>query len=55
MLNAILQNRSPAQRVRAAVPLGELVRAGGAAGGEGLFTRDDYIIYLLNKYCQAQA
>ena len=55
VLNAFLQNRSPAQRVRAAVPLGELVRAGGDAGGEGLFTRDDYIIYLLNKYCQAQA
>lgn len=55
VLNAFLENLPLAQRVRAMVPLGELVRAGGDSRGEGLFSRDDYIVYLLNKYCQAQA
>ena len=34
------------------VPLSHLVKTCGTRDGMGMFTRDDYIIYLLNKYCR---
>ena len=54
ILDAFLQNRSPAQRARKTVPLGEMVCACGNPRGEGLFTRWDYTVYLLNRYCREQ-
>lgn len=42
---------SPAQRVRATVPLSTIARFGDPSS-ERLFDRDDYITYLLNRYCR---
>lgn len=45
-------NGSIAQNVRASIPLAELARANGSPTSERLFGRDDYITYLLNRYCR---
>lgn len=45
------ENRTLAQRTRLTVPLAELVRFGDPDSGR-LFSRGDYILYLLNNYCR---
>ncbi|MDR1465369.1 MAG: radical SAM protein [Oscillospiraceae bacterium] len=46
------EERSPAQRARRTVPLGQMVRAGGDPESQRLFGEGDYCDYLLNKYCE---
>ena len=50
VLQNYAENKSPAQHVRQTVPLGEIVRAVGDPSGRRLFTKNDYIEYILNKY-----
>jgi len=45
------ENRSKAQSARLNVPISEMAKACGDPDSGRLFTRDDYIAYLLNKYC----
>ena len=42
---------SPAQQARIGIPLGDMVRACGDPSSQRLFTRSDYIDYILNAYC----
>lgn len=53
---AVLENyrgsRSMAQHIRRTVPLGEIVRSQGSAESRRLFSRGDYIEFLLNRYCR---
>ena len=53
---AVLENyaesRSAAQHTRLTVPLCEIVKARGDRGGRGLFSREDYIELMLNRYCR---
>lgn len=55
---AVLENyknsRSIAQYTRLTVPLCELVKAKGDPQSQRLFTRGDYIFYLLNTYCRTR-
>ena len=55
ILSNLAEDRSPAQHIRAAVPLSELAKACGDPNSKRLFDRDDYIEYLLNRYCQREA
>lgn len=55
ILSNLANDRSPAQQIRATVPLMELVKACGDPASRRLFGRDDYIEYLLNRYCQRKA
>lgn len=54
---AVLENyrgsTSAAQQIRRTVPLGEIVRAQGSRESQRLFSRGDYIEFLLNRYCRA--
>ncbi|RKJ40704.1 radical SAM protein [Acutalibacter sp. 1XD8-33] len=52
ILRRLAADESPAQRVRATVPLRELARACGSLESRRLFGRGDYIEYLLNRYCE---
>ena len=52
VLENFLLNRSPAQHVRLTVPLREIARACGDPSSQVLFTRGDYVIFLLNRYCR---
>lgn len=52
ILTALAEDRSPAQKARAGVPLAELVRAVGDPSSQRLFGRGDYIEFLLNAYCK---
>ena len=51
ILRRLAADESPAQRVRASVPVSELVRARGDPESRRLFGRGDYLEYLLNQYC----
>ena len=55
---AILQgysdSKSAAQHTRLTVPLGDIVKAGGDQTSRRLFSRDDYITLLLNRYCKSR-
>lgn len=55
ILEALRNNESPAQRVRAEVPVSELASAFGDPESRRLFGRGDYIEYLLNRYCRQRA
>ncbi|MDE7389551.1 MAG: radical SAM protein [Lachnospiraceae bacterium] len=46
------ENRTKAQRVRLNTPISEIVGAVGNPNCDRLFKREDYIIYMLNKYCK---
>ena len=54
-VNAVLENyiesRSVAQNTRLTVPLCEIIKSQGNPTSERLFTKDDYITFMLNKYC----
>ncbi len=55
ILDRLKRDKSPAQYVRATVPLKELVRDCGDPESKRLFGREDYIEYLLNRYCRREA
>lgn len=55
ILSNLARDRSPAQHVRATVPLSELAKACGDPDSRRLFGRGDYIEYLLNRYCRREA
>lgn len=46
------ESRSPAQHTRLTVPLCEIVEAEGDRTSRRLFSRGDYIEFLLNRYCR---
>lgn len=47
-------NRSLAQRTRLTVPLCEMVKVVGDPASQRLFTKGDYIDYVLNQYCKRE-
>ncbi len=47
-----LENKSSAQGARLNIPISEMARECGAPDSGRLFTKDDYISYLLNRYCE---
>lgn len=47
-----IQSKSIAQHARLTVPLGRIVAAQGDNKSQRLFSKGDYIEYLLNKYCR---
>ncbi len=53
ILRRLASDKSPAQHVRATISLRELVKEGGDPESFRLFGRDDYIEYLLDRYCRA--
>jgi sulfatase maturation enzyme AslB (radical SAM superfamily) len=55
ILRRYRNNESPAQRVRATVPLGEMIRACGHPESERLFTKGDYYDPLVHAYCKRGA
>ena len=54
ILGNYAMNLSPAQHIRSTVPLCELASVGNP-DGRALFSRDDYIIFLLNRYCRKKS
>ena len=54
VLENYIENRSLAQHTRFTVPLGDIVKSQADRQSQRLFTRDDYIIFLLNRYCRQQ-
>lgn len=52
VLEAYLQSESPAQRARLTVPLSQIVRAAGDPDSQRLFSKGDYILYLLTRCCR---
>jgi len=55
ILNRYQNGASPAQQARKDVPLGAMVRACGDPSSRRLFSKDDYIDYILNTYCEVTA
>ncbi len=54
ILENLSEGRSIAQRIRATVPLRKLAETCGDPESRRLFDREDYIDYLLNRYCSRQ-
>lgn len=52
ILQNYLQSKSVAQQIRFTIPLCEIVKSCGNPNSFRLFDEQDYIIYLLNKYCE---
>lgn len=52
VLEAYSKEKSLAQHTRATVPLCEIVKTCGDPQGRKLFTKGDYIEFLLNQYCR---
>lgn len=55
IIDNFLNNKTLAQSVSVGVPISKIVRFAGNCDSKRLFDRDDYIMYLLNKYCREQA
>lgn len=55
ILNRYRSCGSPAQQARKDVPLGAMVRACGNPSSRRLFSKGDYIDYILNTYCEVTA
>lgn len=53
VLENYIANNSPAQHIRATIPLCRMVRAVGTRESQRLFSHGDYITYLLNQYCKS--
>lgn len=53
VLEAYAKDKSVAQQTRATVPLCELAKAHGDPQSQRLFSKGDYIEYLLNRYCRS--
>jgi hypothetical protein len=52
VLHRYVNNETSAQRVRKTVSIGELIKSYGDFESEKLFSKSDYIDFLLNKYCE---
>lgn len=52
ILRSFSENLTPAQHTRLTVPVGEMVKALGDPASQRLFAKDDYIQYILNRYCR---
>lgn len=52
VLKNYTENESVAQHTRLTVPLCNIVKSQGNSKSQRLFSKDDYIEYLLNKYCR---
>ncbi len=53
ILQKYIGNASPAQRIAKTISIGDMVKACGDAGSQRLFLKEDYLSYLLNRYCRA--
>lgn len=53
ILTNYVENATPAQHTSITVPLQELVKEQGNPHSRRLFTKGDYRIYLLNRFCRA--
>lgn len=51
VLNNYINNNSLAQRNRATTPISKMVKDCGCSNSKKLFDKEDYIMYILNKYC----
>ena len=54
VLEAYQKDESPGQRARKAVPVCQLAQAYADPESQRLFGKDDYIIYLLNRYLEGE-
>lgn len=54
VLKNYFENRSIAQHIRMTVPICDIVKSQGDSTSERLFGKDDYVTFLLNKYCRNQ-
>lgn len=54
ILQNYLQSNSIAQSMRLKVPICQIVKSSGNPNSLRLFDEQDYVIYLLNKYCEQQ-
>lgn len=52
VLDNYIKSNSLAQRTRLTVPLCDIVKSKGDKTSKRLFTKDDYITFVLNKYCR---
>lgn len=52
VLENYVENNSAAQRTRLTVPICDIVKAQGDSTSQRLFSKNDYIEFLLNKYCR---
>lgn len=52
ILRRLAEDESPAQHVRATVPVSQLARACGNLESRRLFGRSDYIDYLVDRFCE---
>lgn len=52
VLENYVESNSAAQRIRLTVPLCDIVKAQGDKTSKRLFSKSDYIEFLLNKYCK---
>lgn len=55
VLENYVGSSSKAQHIRSTVPLGEIVKAQGSKESGRLFSKGDYIEFMLNKYCRVRA
>ncbi|MDR0916341.1 MAG: radical SAM protein [Oscillospiraceae bacterium] len=54
VINAYNHSVSIAQNARLTVPLGDMIRLCGDRTSQRLFLKSDYIMYILNKYCEVR-
>jgi hypothetical protein len=52
VLHRYVNDETTAQRVRKTIPISELIKAYGNFESERLFSKSDYIDFLVNKYCE---
>lgn len=52
VLENYMESNSAAQRTRLTVPICDIVKAQGDSTSQRLFSKSDYIEFLLNKYCR---
>lgn len=52
VLENYVENNSAAQRTRLTVPICDIVKTQGDSTSQRLFSKNDYIEFLLNKYCR---
>jgi MoaA/NifB/PqqE/SkfB family radical SAM enzyme len=52
VLHRYVNAETTAQRIRKTVPIGDIVNACGNFESERLFSKSDYIDFLVNKYCE---
>lgn len=52
VLENYVESNSAAQRTRLTVPICDIVKAQGDSTSQRLFSKSDYIEFLLNKYCR---